>query len=238
MSSTNSSLDTSAENNPLATAVQALAAALTGNSAATGGAIPSALSAAAASSGGYGAIPATPSQPRPSSSSTPSSDNGTSSPGSSSGKGKSKSKSKKSGTTMSAAIQSIARSQIAAGGGTAVGAAAASSSSSGSGSDGKGDPRSSKDRPARTAEELAELIRKANEKKELEQEREDDNHEDLISYAAYKPAKLKFGVPHPDPVVENSSLAAIPPPDISCKYLLSRVGCKMHVCNGLGSLPD
>ena len=111
---------------------------------------------------------------------------------------------------MSAAIQSIARSQIAAGGGKAIGA-----SSSGSGSSGTG--ASNKDRPAQTAEELAERIRKANERKELEKEREEDNHEDLISYSAYKPAKLKFGVPHPDPAVENSSLPAVPPPDISCE---------------------
>ena len=116
---------------------------------------------------------------------------------------------------MSAAIQSIARSQIAAGGGKAIGAY----SSSGSGSDGTGasGKSSNKDRPARTAEEMAERIRKANERKELEKEREEDNHEDLISYSAYKPAKLKFGVPHPDPVVENSSLSAVPPPDISCE---------------------
>lgn len=121
---------------------------------------------------------------------------------------------------MSAAIQSIARSQIAAGGGKAVDAASTGASSSTFGSDdGTGGSGSGKDRPARTAEELAELVRKAKEKKELEQEREDDNHEDLISYAAYKPAKLKFGVPHPDPVVENSSLAAIPPPDITCEYI-------------------
>ena len=49
------------------------------------------------------------------------------------------------------------------------------------------------------------------------EEREEHNHEDLISYEAYRPAKLGYGVKHPDPVVENSSLAAIPPPDITCK---------------------
>ena len=55
------------------------------------------------------------------------------------------------------------------------------------------------------------------EDQENAEEREEHNHEDLISYEAYRPAKLGYGVKHPDPVVENSSLAAIPPPDITCK---------------------
>lgn len=34
----------------------------------------------------------------------------------------------------------------------------------------------------------------------------------------YQPAKLPYGFPHPDPVVETSSLSAVPPPDV--KYSL------------------
>jgi hypothetical protein len=56
------------------------------------------------------------------------------------------------------------------------------------------------------------------EDRENAEEREEHNHEDLISYEAYRPAKLGYGVKHPDPVVENSSLAAIPPPDITCTW--------------------
>mmetsp|Transcript_21181 Transcript_21181/g.47283 ORF Transcript_21181/g.47283 Transcript_21181/m.47283 type:complete len:1771 (-) Transcript_21181:242-5554(-) len=56
---------------------------------------------------------------------------------------------------------------------------------------------------------------KGNDKDRDDEEREDQNHEDLLSYSKYRPAKLKYGVPHPDPVVENSSLAAVPPPDIT-----------------------
>ena len=43
---------------------------------------------------------------------------------------------------------------------------------------------------------------------------EDDAAED-VSYQPYKPQKLNFGYPHPDPVVENSTLSAVKPPDIS-----------------------
>ena len=42
-----------------------------------------------------------------------------------------------------------------------------------------------------------------------------DDVEEEMSYTPYKPAKLKFGVDHPDPVVENSTLAAVAPPDIT-----------------------
>lgn len=31
----------------------------------------------------------------------------------------------------------------------------------------------------------------------------------------YSPAKLPFGVQHPDPVVETASLAAVEPPDVT-----------------------
>ena len=42
----------------------------------------------------------------------------------------------------------------------------------------------------------------------VEKEGEDDGHEveDEISYTPYKPAKLKYGLDHPDPVVENATL--------------------------------
>jgi P-loop containing NTP hydrolase pore-1 len=36
----------------------------------------------------------------------------------------------------------------------------------------------------------------------------------------YRPAKLDFGVPHPDPVVETASLASVEPPDISYRLQL------------------
>jgi hypothetical protein len=47
-----------------------------------------------------------------------------------------------------------------------------------------------------------------------EQDDEDDATED-VSYKAYRPQKLGFGCPHPDPVVENSTLAAVAPPEIT-----------------------
>ena len=48
-------------------------------------------------------------------------------------------------------------------------------------------------------------------------EGQDDGHEveDEISYTPYKPTKLKYGRDHPDPVVENATLAAVTPPDIT-----------------------
>jgi len=48
-------------------------------------------------------------------------------------------------------------------------------------------------------------------------EGQDDGHEveDEISYTPYKPTKLKYGRNHPDPVVENATLAAVTPPDIT-----------------------
>ena len=51
----------------------------------------------------------------------------------------------------------------------------------------------------------------------VEKEGEDDGHEveDEISYTPYKPAKLKYGLDHPDPVVENATLAAVAPPNIT-----------------------
>lgn len=42
-----------------------------------------------------------------------------------------------------------------------------------------------------------------------------DDAEEEMSYTPYRPAKLKFGRDHPDPVVENSTLAAVAPPDVT-----------------------
>ena len=42
-----------------------------------------------------------------------------------------------------------------------------------------------------------------------------DDVEEEITYKPYRPAKLSYGIPHPDPVVENSTLAAVAPPDIT-----------------------
>lgn len=48
---------------------------------------------------------------------------------------------------------------------------------------------------------------------------QDDKAEDQMgvadTYADYKPAKLKFGQPHPDPVVETASLSSVEPTDIT-----------------------
>lgn len=48
---------------------------------------------------------------------------------------------------------------------------------------------------------------------------DDDKAEDQMgvaeTYADYMPAKLKFGAPHPDPVVETSTLSSIEPNDIT-----------------------
>jgi hypothetical protein len=50
--------------------------------------------------------------------------------------------------------------------------------------------------------------------------RNDDVYEDFEetldenSFSSYFPAKLSIGQPHPDPLVQSSSLAAVVPPDI------------------------
>lgn len=43
---------------------------------------------------------------------------------------------------------------------------------------------------------------------------EEDDAAEAVSYKPYRPLKVKFGRPHPDPVVENSTLAAVEPPEI------------------------
>jgi hypothetical protein len=51
--------------------------------------------------------------------------------------------------------------------------------------------------------------------KEAEQQNADgDDAAEDVSYKPYRPQKIKFGKPHPDPVVENSTLSAVEPPDI------------------------
>jgi hypothetical protein len=51
--------------------------------------------------------------------------------------------------------------------------------------------------------------------KEAEQQNaEGDDAAEDVSYKPYRPQKIKFGKPHPDPVVENSTLSAVEPPDV------------------------
>ena len=38
---------------------------------------------------------------------------------------------------------------------------------------------------------------------------------DEMTYAPYRPSKLRYGLAHPDPVVENATLAAVEPPDVT-----------------------
>mmetsp|Transcript_13450 Transcript_13450/g.43812 ORF Transcript_13450/g.43812 Transcript_13450/m.43812 type:complete len:544 (+) Transcript_13450:67-1698(+) len=47
-----------------------------------------------------------------------------------------------------------------------------------------------------------------------DQEEDDEDAMEEVEFADYAPAKLKVGGPHPDPVVENASLAAVEPPDL------------------------
>ncbi|XP_077995470.1 protein strawberry notch homolog 1-like [Glandiceps talaboti] len=54
-------------------------------------------------------------------------------------------------------------------------------------------------------------------RKEPEEEDVDEDDEEsgpTETYATYMPSKLKLGIPHPDPVVETSSLSSILPPNI------------------------
>lgn len=43
---------------------------------------------------------------------------------------------------------------------------------------------------------------------------QDEEYHEVETYADYVPAKLNIGEPHPDPVVETSSLSTVEPPDI------------------------
>lgn len=52
-------------------------------------------------------------------------------------------------------------------------------------------------------------------KQQDERDDELDEVEEEMTYEAYHPAKLLYGKEHPDPVVENSTLAAVIPPEIT-----------------------
>ncbi|EJK75907.1 hypothetical protein THAOC_02355 [Thalassiosira oceanica] len=43
---------------------------------------------------------------------------------------------------------------------------------------------------------------------------------DEMTYAPYRPSKLRYGLAHPDPVVENATLAAVEPPDVTYNLAL------------------
>ena len=62
-------------------------------------------------------------------------------------------------------------------------------------------------RPSSTSEE-------DDDKKKANQNEEQEDDEEEITYTPYKPSKLQYGKPHPDKVVENSTLSAVAPPDI------------------------
>lgn len=62
-------------------------------------------------------------------------------------------------------------------------------------------------------DEIERNILESEEMKRLLEETEDELA-NLETFAEYKPAKLKIGFKHPDSVVETSSLASIPPPEI------------------------
>ena len=60
-------------------------------------------------------------------------------------------------------------------------------------------------------------------KPEKPQEERDDDLDELeeeMTYKSYRPAKLVFGRDHPDPVVENATLAAVLPPDVTYNLAL------------------
>lgn len=63
------------------------------------------------------------------------------------------------------------------------------------------------------AEAEAEAAAEAERQRREEEEGFDDAVDD-VAYTVYEPRKLKLGVPHPDPVVENNSMAAVDPPDL------------------------
>jgi len=61
----------------------------------------------------------------------------------------------------------------------------------------------------------------ANQDLEAQADQDEEFHE-VETYADYLPAKLTIGKPHPDPVVETSSLSTVEPPDIDYNLLLPR----------------
>ncbi|KAL7546737.1 hypothetical protein ACHAWF_010073 [Thalassiosira exigua] len=60
-------------------------------------------------------------------------------------------------------------------------------------------------------------------KNEEQNDDELDDVEEELTYKPYRPVKLRYGKDHPDPVVENSTLAAVVPPDIT--YNLAMPAC-------------
>ena len=64
---------------------------------------------------------------------------------------------------------------------------------------------------------------------EEDREKISDEDADDVAYTAYQPSKLPYGRPHPDPVVENSSLGAVQPPDVTCTYF-STQKYEFYVC--------
>ena len=65
---------------------------------------------------------------------------------------------------------------------------------------------------------------------EEDREKISDEDADDVAYTAYQPAKLPYGRPHPDPVVENSSLGAVQPPDVTCTYFSNTKICILCLC--------
>lgn len=51
---------------------------------------------------------------------------------------------------------------------------------------------------------------------------------DDVSYTVYRPKKLDIGIPHPDPVVENTSMAAVDPPELWYNLKLQVRACFMR----------
>ncbi len=54
-----------------------------------------------------------------------------------------------------------------------------------------------------------------------------------LTFTDYSPAKLPFGLQHPDPVVETASLAAVEPPDVTYKLHME---VRVHPCQFNASL--
>ncbi|CAI7912606.1 unnamed protein product [Closterium sp. NIES-54] len=70
----------------------------------------------------------------------------------------------------------------------------------------------------------------------LIQDEEDEEGVAGETFAAYCPAKLSLGRPHPDPVVETASLAGVQPPDIDPSKLALLTGQDDVAANALSSL--
>ena len=72
--------------------------------------------------------------------------------------------------------------------------------------------------PLQAVEDTMAADSKASSQVKTDGQNDDDELADVeeeISYKAYHPAKLTYGRDHPDKVVENATLAAVAPPDIS-----------------------